>query len=158
MPMPLAALREDRALRGVQRRKQRGRPVASVIMRHALDVAESHRQHRLGAFERLNLTLFIHAQNHCIFRWIQVQPYNIPYFLYKKWIGRELEMFLPVRFQSKGLPDAVYRRFRHAGLRCDLPDPPMRTAFWFRLQRLAHQLRHTLVADRAWAPRAQLIV
>jgi hypothetical protein len=87
MPMPLAALREDRALRGVQRRKQRGRPVASVIMRHTLDVAESHRQHRLGAFERLNLTLFIHAQNHSIFRRMQVQTYNIPYFLYKKWIA-----------------------------------------------------------------------
>src|ERR1700682_3185019 len=109
MAMPLPASREDRALRGVQRREQRGRPMASVIVRHAFHIAESHRQHRLGAFERLDLTLFIYTQNHCIFRGMQVQPYNISYFLYEKWIARELEMFLPVRLYSKGLPDAMGR-------------------------------------------------
>src|ERR1039458_3557468 len=101
MPVALPTLRDHRAFRCVQGRKQCRRPVTTVIVRYALDVADPHRQHRLRAFERLDLTLFIHAQNHSIFRWIQVQPYNIPYFLYKKWIGRELEMFLPVRLQPK---------------------------------------------------------
>src|ERR1039458_10059567 len=158
MPVALPTLRDHRAFRCVQGRKQCRRPVAPVIVRYALDVAESHRQHRLRAFQRLNLALFIHAQNHSIFRWIQVQPYNIPYFLYKKWIGRELEMFLSVRLQSEGLPDAVYGRFRHARLFGDLPDTPVRAVFRFRLQRLANQLRHTLVTDRAWATWTQLIM
>src|SRR6266581_3219412 len=114
MPMALSALRDHRALCRVQGRKQCRRSVAPVIVRYALDVAEPHRQHRLRAFQRLNLALFIYTQNHSIFRWIQVQPYNIAYFLYKKWIGRELEMLLPVRLQPEGLPDAVYGRFRHA--------------------------------------------
>src|ERR1019366_3607358 len=158
MPMALPTLRDHRALRCVQSRKQGRRSVATVIVRYALDVADPHRQHRLRAFERLNLTLFIHAQNHSIFRWIQVQPYNIPYFLYKKWIGRELEMFLSVRLQSEGLPDAVYGRFRPARLFGDLPDTPVRAVFRFRLQRLANQPRHTLITDRAWATWTQLIM
>src|SRR5260370_15204150 len=107
---------------------------------------------------RLNLALFIHAQNYGVFRRIQVQPYNIPYFLYEKWIRRELEMFLPVGLQSKGVPDAVHRRLRYARCFGDLPDTPMRTAFRFRFQRLAHQLRHTIVTDRAWAAGAQLVM
>src|ERR1019366_1871017 len=158
MPMALPTLRDPRALRCVQSRKQGRRSVTTVIVRYALDVADPHWQHRLRAFERLDLTLFIHAQNHSIFRWIQVQPYNIPYFLYKKWIDRELEMFLPVRLQPEGLPDAVYGRFRHARLFGDLPDTPVRAIFRFRLQRLANQLRHTLVTDRAWATWTQLIM
>src|SRR5258708_17735950 len=149
MPMPLAALREDRTLRGVQRRKQRGRPVPSVIMRHAFDVAESHRQHRLGTFERLNLALFIHAQNHCIFRRMQVQTYNIPYFLYKKWIAGQLEMLLPVRLDSKGLPDAMHSRFRHPRLGGDLPDTPMRAVSRFGFQGPVTQARHPLLAERS---------
>ena len=112
--------------------------MASVIVGYAFDLAQSHRQHRLRAFERLNLAFFIHAQNHRIFRRMQVQTYNIPYFLYKKWIGRELEMFLSVRLQSKGLPNAVHRRFRQSRLLGNLPDTPVRAAFWFCLQGLAN--------------------
>src|SRR5260370_37118597 len=111
--MAAAGLGEDRTLRGVQPRKQRGRPVPSVIMRHAFDVAESHRQHRLGTFERLNLALFIHAQNHCIFRRMQVQTYNIPYFLYKKWIAGQLEMLLPVRLDSTSLSIVMPSEVEH---------------------------------------------
>src|SRR5258706_4906821 len=96
MPVTRPALCQHFALRRVQCGEQRRSPMASVIVGHALDVAKPHRQHRLRTFERLNLALFIHAQNHCIFWGIQVQPYNIPYFLYEKWIGRELEMFLSV--------------------------------------------------------------
>src|SRR3990172_3321016 len=158
MKMALPTLRDHRALGCVQGRKQCRRSVAPVIVRYALDVADSHRQHRLRAFQRLNLTLFIHAQNHSIFRWIQVQPYNISYFLYKKWIGRELEMFLSVRLQPEGLPDAVYGGFRQPRLVRHLPDAPVCAVFRLRLQRLANQPRHTLVTDRAWATRTQLIM
>src|SRR5215469_1435236 len=158
MAVTLPALREHFALCRVQGRKQRRGSVASIIVGHSLDVTQPQWQHRLRAFERLNLALFIYAQNHSIFRRIQVQPYNIPYFLYKKWIVRELEMPLSVRRQSKGLPNAMHRRFGQSRLLRDLPNSPVRAVFRFRLQRLANQLRHTLVTDRAWATRAQLVV
>jgi hypothetical protein len=59
----------------------------------------------------LNSALLIDAQNHRIFRGIQIQPYHIPYFFYKKWIAGELEMFLLMWLQAKRLPDAMYVNF-----------------------------------------------
>jgi hypothetical protein len=93
MPMTRSTFREHIAVRRVQCGKQRGGSVASIIMGHSFDITQAQRQHRLGAFQRLNSALLIYAQNHCIFRWIQVQPYNIPYLFYKKWIARKLELF-----------------------------------------------------------------
>ena len=107
--------------------------MASIIMGHSLDITQTQRQHRLGAFQRLNSALLVHAQNHGIFRGIQIQPYNIPYFFYKKWIAGELETLLPVWLQAKRLPDAVHGRFRQARLPCKLPDTPVRSVFGFRL-------------------------
>src|SRR5205823_8026610 len=83
---------EHLAVRRVQCRKQRSGSVASIIVGHSFNITQAQRQHRLGAFQRLNSALLIYAQNHCIFRWIQVQPYNIPYLFYKKWIARKLEL------------------------------------------------------------------
>jgi hypothetical protein len=120
----------------------------------AFRVARSHRGHRLRAFRGLNLDLLIHALNHCVVRRIQAQPCKIPYFLCKKWIVRQFEVALPIRFQSKGLRDAVHRRFRQVRLRSDLSEAQMRAAFLFGLQGLAHQLHFTLTADRARAHRA----
>src|SRR5215471_1733155 len=158
MPVARSTLRDHLALRGVQRRKQRGGSVPSVIVGYTLDVAKSHRQHRLGAFERLNLALFIYAQNHCVFRWMQVQTYNIPYFFYKKWIAGKLEMLLPVRFQSERLPDAVHRGLRYPRVLGDLPNTPMGAVLRFALQGLVHQSRHPLIADRAWPSRTQFVM
>ena len=138
MPVVRPTAREHFAVRRVQRRKQRRGSVTPVIVRHALDVPSSHWQHRLRAFQRLNAAFFINTQNHCIFWGIQIQPYNIPYFFYKKRIARELELFLPVRLQAKRLPDAMHRRFRYPGLRGNLPDTPMSSDFRFRFQRFAN--------------------
>jgi hypothetical protein len=69
---------------------------------------------------------------------MKIQPYNIPYFFYKKWIARKLEMFLPMRLQAKRLPDAVHRRFRYSGLVGNLTNTPVRSSLGFRLERLAN--------------------
>src|ERR1700730_13860547 len=119
MPVTLPALREHFALRRIQCGKQRRGPVASVIVGHAFDVAQSNRQHRLRAFERLNLAFFIHTQKHRTFRRMQVQTYNIPYFPYKKWIGRELEMTASsLRGRSSGR--ATFRSRRTATACCTI--------------------------------------
>ena len=154
MPVALSTFREHFAVCRVQCGKQRGGSVTPVIVSHSFDITQSQRQHWLGAFQCLNSALLIHAQNHSIFGGIQVQPYNIPYFFYKKWIVRKLEMFLSMRLQAKRLPDAVHRRFRYSALVGNLTDTPVRSDFGFRLQRLANQLGNSLVANRAgtaWA-------
>ena len=84
MLVTLPAFCHHFALRRVRRRKQRRSAMASVVVRHALDVTESQRQHRLGAFERLNLALFIHAQYYGALRRTQVRPYHIRYLLHKR--------------------------------------------------------------------------
>ena len=104
MPMTRSTFRKHSAVRLVQCGKQRGGSVASIIVGHSFDITQSQRQHRLGTFQRVNSALLIY-----IFRRIQIQPYNIPYFFYKKWIARELELFLSMWLQAKRLPDAVGR-------------------------------------------------
>jgi hypothetical protein len=111
MPVTRSTFREHFAVRRIQRGKQRSGSVASIIVGHSFDITQSQRQHRLGAFQCLNSALLIDAQNHSIFRGIQIQPYHIPYFFYKKWIAGELEMFLLMWLQAKRLPDAMYVNF-----------------------------------------------
>src|SRR5689334_24764291 len=47
------ALGDDRTIEHVERREQGGGAVAEVIMGYAFEVAQSHRQHRLGPLQRL---------------------------------------------------------------------------------------------------------
>ena len=138
MPVARSTFRKHFAVGRVQGGKQCRGSVTPIIMSHSFHITQSQRQHRLGAFQRLNSALLIYAQNHSIFRGIQIQPYNIPYFFYKKWIVRKLEMFLSMRLQAKRLPDAVHGRFRYSRLVGKLTDTPVRCALGFRLQRLAN--------------------
>src|SRR5271155_4446898 len=54
MAMTLHAASDDRALQDVERREQRGRTVAYVIVGHGPEPAGLERQTRLGAVERLD--------------------------------------------------------------------------------------------------------
>ena len=72
MAMPLPAQAEHLSSGDVQGGEQRRRAVADVVVGVAFGVvvgvafgvAEAHRQRRLRAIERLNLRLFVHAQDH----------------------------------------------------------------------------------------------
>jgi hypothetical protein len=61
--VPLAAGANHLSRLHIQGGEQIGRAVTHVIMGPSLDLARSHRQHRSGALEGLDLGLFIHAQN-----------------------------------------------------------------------------------------------
>ncbi len=56
------------AIPGVERREQRSRAVALVIVSHRFATTALHRQAGLRAVQRLHLTLFIHAQNQRVLR------------------------------------------------------------------------------------------
>ena len=54
MSMTRLALRQDRAVAQIERGEQGGGAVTLVIMGDVLNIAQPDRQHRLGAFERLD--------------------------------------------------------------------------------------------------------
>ena len=53
------ALSEHLAVGDIERREQRGRAVANVVVSDAFEVTQSHRQHGLRALKRLHLALFV---------------------------------------------------------------------------------------------------
>ena len=63
MPVAGSALRHHLADGDVERGEQRRRPMTDIVVGDALDVAEAERQHRLAAFEPLNLRLLVDAQD-----------------------------------------------------------------------------------------------
>src|SRR4051795_9391775 len=63
--------------RGDERRKQRRRAVALIIMGASLDLSGPHRQKRLRAVERLDLALFVDADHQRFLRWSQIKTDNV---------------------------------------------------------------------------------
>src|SRR5262249_55595207 len=61
--LPLMEGADDLARLGVERGKQCGGAMARVVVRPALGLAGTQRQHRLAPVERLNLRLLIDAQH-----------------------------------------------------------------------------------------------
>ena len=72
MPMARFASCQDRAIEDIQCCEKRGRSMTDVVVRDALDVAESHWQQRLRALQRLTLTLLVNAQHQRVLRRIQI--------------------------------------------------------------------------------------
>lgn len=156
--MTTLAVTDHRAGGQIQRRKQGGGAMTNIVMGHALDIAEAHRQQRLGALQGLDLALFVHAQDHGFVRRVQVQTDNIPHLFNEKGIVRQRKVALPVRLQTESAPDAVDGVFRESALGRQQTATSMRTALRSGSQRPANQRRHALVADRARPSGAQLVV
>jgi hypothetical protein len=57
------ALGEDGTVEEVERREEGRGAVSFVVVSDTFDVAEAHGEHGLGAFERLNLALFIDTED-----------------------------------------------------------------------------------------------
>jgi len=77
VPMARLALGDDRTVEHVERREQRGRAMPIVVVGHAVDVAQPHRQHRLSTLQSLNLALLIHAPHQCLVRGIEVKARHV---------------------------------------------------------------------------------
>ena len=77
-------------------------------MGHALDVAESHRQNRLGAVERLNLALLIHTQHQSVIGRVEIQARNIAYLLDEERIGGEFEGTCATGLNRKCLKEPMH--------------------------------------------------
>ena len=114
MAMTLIALSHDPPLQDLQGRKQRGRAVAFVVVRHRATAAFFHGQARLRAIQRLNLALLVHANHHRLLGRIQVKAHHVGQLLQKPRVARQLEALHPVRFYMVAPPDVADRRFAHS--------------------------------------------
>ena len=106
-----AALRDDLTVGDIESGEQRRRSMPIVVVGHPFDVAELQRQDRLATFKRLDLRLFVDAENEGVIWWIQVQTNNVPDLVNELRIGGQLEMFGAVRLyaeQSEGSRDCAF--------------------------------------------------
>lgn len=95
-PLLMAVLALDAtdqfALEIIQRREQRDRAVASVIMGFCLDMTAPQRQPGLGALQGLNLTFFVAAEHQRLVWRGQIQPDDIPEFFLELRVVRTLKV------------------------------------------------------------------
>ena len=139
--MPVLALdRTDQPPLKVIERSELGHgAMANVIVRLRADMADAQRQSRLGTVQGLNLTFFIAAQHQCLVWRVQIQPDDVPEFLFEVGIVGQLERMSQVRLYVIGSPytlDAGRRNtrdLRHASA------APARLAN----TRLNHLLKHS---------------
>ncbi len=118
-------------------------------MRVPFRISKSQWKTRLCTFKRLTLGLFVYAQYHRIVRRIQIHPYNVPHFLNKKGIGRQLERFPEMRLESESFPHSIYRRMRNSRLIGHRTGRPMRRAFRLAFECLVDQIRHLCIRNAA---------
>jgi hypothetical protein len=116
---------DDLAIGHVQARKQGSGPMALVIAGHGSTTPLLPRQTRLCAVQRLDLTLLIRRDHHCVRGRIQIQVHHIFQLLSETRVVTELEALHPVRFQSVRPPDSTDRRRTHGGHRCQGAGAPV---------------------------------
>jgi hypothetical protein len=84
-------LADDAPVGDVERREQAGDAIALGVVGAALGQARHHRQDRLGAVQRLDLGLLVHAQHHRPLGRVVIQPDDIDDLVDNQRIGRQLE-------------------------------------------------------------------
>ena len=70
--------------------------------------SRAHRQRRLGAIERLNLRLLVHAQDHRVVGRVEVQPDDVAHLLDEERIGGQLEGLRQMRLDPEEGEPALY--------------------------------------------------
>ena len=108
--MPSMTLPNHFAARDVQRREQRGRAMADIVVGLARRDARTHRQERPRAVQRLHLALFVHRQHDGAIRRKEIQSDNVAHLFDELRVRRQLERVEAMRLQPKRLPDAPDRR------------------------------------------------
>src|SRR5713101_1150722 len=143
----------------VEGSKKRCGAMTFIVVSNAFDVAEAHREHWLSPIECLDLSFFIHTENHCLVWGMRVGSNNTTHLFHEKRIGRELKMTLPMRLKPEGVPDTA------DGLERDTlctfskrPNRPLGALFGLGIESLPNDECYFLVTDAAWPPRAQFIV
>lgn len=157
MPVALHVLPEHLAGQDIERREQRGRPVALVVVGHGGAAPLLQRQPRLRAIEGLDLGLLVEAEDHGMSRRAAIEPDDIVQFFDEGGIVGELEQAPPMRSQTMGSPYLLNRRdgqardFGHGASR------PVRRLKGWRLQCHGDYGRGLVIRNGCLAGRARLV-
>ena len=127
-------------------------------MGDSFDIAESHRQDRLGAIQGLDLRLLIDRQDHGVVRRVEVETDHIVHFFDKEWVGGELETLAAVRLQGEELKDAMDRRLGQAVGLGGQPNAPVGGSGRLLFEGAAEQNGNLFVGDRARTAWTKFIV
>ncbi len=157
-PVATVHLPEDFAGLDIERRKQRGRAVAAVVVGPPLDLAGAHGQQRLRPIERLDLRLLVDAQDDGVFGRVHVQADDVAHFLDQQRIGRELEGLAAVGLQAERVPDAGDCHAAEPGGLGHPAHAPVRLPAGRRLQRPGHDAFDGVVRDRPRGSGPRLVV
>ena len=133
MPVACLALSDHRAIGDIERGKERGRPVAHIVVGEGAGPAFLHRQARLRAIQSLHLTLLIAAEDQRVLRRIEIEPDDILQLLGKVRIVGDFESAAQMRLESMLAPDAADGRRTQTRSRVPSPggssaSPP--SGFW----------------------------
>lgn len=123
--MPFVGLADDLPGLDVQRSEERDRAVSAVVVGPPLGLARSHREQGLCTLERLNLGLLVDAEDNGVLGRIDVQADDVANLLDQQRVGRELEGFSTVRFESEGSPNPADRHVAEASRLRHVPGAPM---------------------------------
>jgi hypothetical protein len=123
--------------------------VAAVVRGAPLGLARPHRQHRLGALDRLHLGLLVDAQDQGAVRRGEVEPDDVPDLLHERGIGGEPGALDPVRLEAEGVPDPLHGGRRQAARGRHRAGAPVRGALRHGLQGAGQQLGDPFVRDGA---------
>lgn len=88
--------------------------MANVIMGHAFDIPQTHRQHWLSAIQGLNLAFLVDAQDEGVVWRVEIQADNVANFFDEERIGGEFEAARPMRLYREGLKQPVHGGFGNA--------------------------------------------
>lgn len=104
MTMAWHAVSDHFAVQNIQGGEERRGAMAFIVVGESAATAGLHRQSRLGSIQRLDLTLFIHAQNERLLGRIQVEAHHVLQFFHKLRVSAELERFDQMRLEIVLLP------------------------------------------------------
>jgi hypothetical protein len=100
----------------VQSGEQRSRAMADIVVGAPLDTPGRQWPDRLGALQRLDLGLLVHAQHDCVGGRVKVQPDHVADPCVQLWVSGELErLSLPWPEVVLG-PDPRHRAMAHLQL------------------------------------------
>ena len=148
-PMPSMHIADDFARGDVKGRKQGRGAVVAVIMSAPLRPPRHHRQNRLRAVKRPNLTFLVSKQHQGAIRRIEVQPHHIAHLFDEQRVCGELAGSRAVRLQAKGVPDTYHRALRQSRGLGHHPAAPVRGLPRLHVQRLGDHPLDLTIADGA---------
>ena len=157
--MALLALGDDLSGDDVEGGEQGGGAVTDVIVGYPFDVAQPHRQHRLGAVERLDLGFLVDTEHDGVVGRVEIEADDIAHLLDEEGVVGELEVALAVGLDGEQTEPALHGALGDAALLGHGAHAPMGGPIgWFGLERGVDDLGDPFIVMGSGPARAQFIV